>query len=69
MVLNNSSEPKAPFGLRWFVALTPLAGAIVFPILVPIVMTRVSIGAGVGVALALSSLWFVAMLKTSEMPH
>jgi hypothetical protein len=41
----------------------------IFPILVPIVMTRVGIGAGVGVALALSSLWFIAMLKTSEMPH
>ena len=69
MVLNNPSEAKAPSGLRWFVPLTPLAGAIVFPILVPIVMTRVGIGAGVGVALALSSLWFIAMLKTSEMPH
>ena len=69
MVLNNPSEAKSPSGLRWFVTLTPLAGAIVFPILVPIVMTRVGIGAGVGVALALSSLWFIAMLKTSEMPH
>ena len=69
MVLNNSSDPKAPSSLRWFVALTPLAGAMIFPILVPIVMTRVGIGAGVGVALALSSLWFIAMLKTSEMPH
>ena len=69
MVLNNPTDQKAPSGLRWFVALTPLAGAIVFPILVPIVMTRVGIGAGVGVALALSSLWFIAMLKTSEMPH
>ena len=69
MVLNNPSEQKPSSGLRWFVALTPVAGAIVFPILVPIVMTRVSIGAGVGVALALSSLWFIAMLKTSEMPH
>ncbi len=55
--------------LRWFVAITPLAGAMVFPILVPIVMNKVSIGAGVAVALVLSSLWFVAMLKTSEMPH
>ena len=69
MVLNNSSDRKAPSGLRWFVALTPLAGAMIFPILVPIVMTRVGIGAGVAVALALSSLWFIAMLKTSEMPH
>ena len=69
MVLNNSSDRKSPSGLRWFVALTPLTGAMIFPILVPIVMTRVGIGAGVGVALALSSLWFIAMLKTSEMPH
>ena len=69
MVLNNSSDRKSPSGLRWFIALTPLAGAMIFPILVPIVMTRVGIGAGVGVALALSSLWFIAMLKTSEMPH
>ena len=62
MVLNNSSDRKAPSGLRWFVALTPLAGAMIFPILVPTVMTRVGIGAGVGVALALSLLWFIAML-------
>ena len=66
MVLNNSS-PNAM--LRWFVAITPLAGAMVFPIAVPLVMARVSIGAGVAVALVLSSLWFIAMLKTSEMPH
>ena len=55
--------------LRWFVAITPLAGAMAFPILVPITMEKVSIGAGVGVALVLSTLWFVAMLRTSEMPH
>ena len=40
----------------------------VFPLVVPLVMARVGIGAGVGVALVLSGLWFVAMLKTSEMP-
>ena len=55
--------------LRWSVAITPLAGAIAFPILVPITMAKVSIGAGVGLALVLSTLWFVAMLRTSEMPH
>ena len=55
--------------LRWFVAITPLAGAMAFPILVPITMAKVSIGTGVGVALVLSTLWFVAMLRTSEMPH
>ena len=68
MVLN-PSDPKAPASLRWFVAIPPLAGAMVFPLGVPLVMARVGIGAGVGVALVLSGLWFVAMLKTSEKPH
>ena len=68
MVLNNS-ESKAPARLRWFVAITPLAGAMAFPLVVPVVMNRLGIGAGVITALLLSSLWFIAMLKTSEMPH
>jgi hypothetical protein len=55
--------------LRWFVAITPLAGAMAFPIVVPLTMARVGIGAGVAMALVLSSLWFVAMLRTAEMPH
>ncbi|CAK24584.1 MAG: hypothetical protein ACPG3W_06965 [Synechococcus sp.] len=55
--------------LRWFVAITPLAGAMIFPVAVPLTMAKVGIGAGVGVALVLSSLWFVTMLRTSEMPH
>ena len=68
MVLNTSdSNPSA--SLRWFVAITPLAGAMAFPLIVPLVMARAGIGAGVLVALVLSALWFVAMLKTSEMPH
>ena len=68
MVLNNS-ESKAPASLRWFVAITPLAGAMAFPLVVPVVMNRLGIGAGVITALLLSSLWFIAMLRTSEMPH
>ena len=68
MVLK-SSDSQAPVALRWFVAITPLAGAMAFPFVVPLVMSRFGIGAGVGAALALSSLWFIAMLKTSEMPH
>ena len=68
-VVLNPSDPKAPASLRWIVAITPLAGAMVFPLVVPLVMARVGIGAGVGVALVLSGVWFVAMLKTSEMPH
>ena len=66
MVLKSSEPSQA---LRWFVAITPLAGAMVFPIAVPLVMARVSIAAGVALALVLSSIWFIAMLKTSEMPH
>ena len=66
MVLKSSEPSQA---LRWFVAITPLAGAMIFPIAVPLVMARVSIAAGVALALVLSSLWFIAMLKTSEMPH
>jgi len=60
---------KSTTTLRWFVAITPLAGAVAFPILVPLTMARVGVGAGVGVALVLSSLWFITMLRTSEMPH
>ncbi len=55
--------------LRRVVAVTPVAGAVAFPVLVPLTMAKVGIGAGVCLALVLSSLWFVGMLKTSEMPH
>jgi hypothetical protein len=55
--------------LRWIVAITPLVGAMAFPLAVPLTIARVGIGAGVGVALVLSTLWFVAMLRTAEMPH
>jgi len=68
-VVLNSDDNKAPAALRWFVAITPLAGAMAFPLIVPLVMARVGIAAGVAVALVLSSFWFIAMLKTSEMPH
>ena len=60
---------KEHSSLRWFVAITPLAGAMAFPIVVPLTIARVGIGAGVGVALVLSTLWFLAMLRTAEMPH
>jgi len=55
-VVLNPSDSKAPAALRWFVAITPLAGAMAFPLVVPLVMARVGIGAGVGVALVLSGL-------------
>ena len=55
--------------MRRFVAITPLAGALAFPVLVPISIVRFGIPTGVGVALLVSTIWFVAMLRTSEMPH
>ena len=55
--------------LRRFVAITPLAGAIIFPLVVPLSMARVGVGAGVLIALMVCTIWFVAMLRTAEMPH
>ncbi len=55
--------------LRWFVAFTPIAGAVLLPLLVPITIAKFGLGPGVLTALILSSLWFIAMLRTSEMPH
>ena len=54
---------------RWVVALTPLAGAIILPLAIPITMSRFGISSGVIVTLILSTVWFIAMLRTSEMPH
>ena len=55
--------------LKRIVALTPMAGAVLVPLVVPLLMVRVGIGAGVLAAVVLSSLWFVAMLTTSELPE
>tara|TARA_Y100001968_G_scaffold263324_1_gene251873 strand:- start:404 stop:577 length:174 start_codon:yes stop_codon:yes gene_type:complete len=55
--------------LRWFVAVTPIAGAVLLPLVVPITISKFGLGPGVLTALILSSLWFIAMLRTSEMPH
>lgn len=55
--------------LKTIVAVTPLAGALLVPLLVPVLMVRVSIGAGVLAAVVLSCLWFAAMLRTSELPQ
>jgi hypothetical protein len=53
---------------RALVAFTPLAGAVSFPLAVPLVMKNLGIPAAVLTAMVLGSLWFVAMLRTSEMP-
>jgi len=63
-----TATPSDRSSLRTFVALTPVAGSILFPLVVPLLMVRVSIGAGVIAAVLIGSLWFVAMLRTSEMP-
>ena len=55
--------------MRFIVAFTPLVGALIFPLLVPTTIERLGLGPGVLTALVLSTLWFVAMLRTSEMPH
>tara|TARA_B100001029_G_C14990917_1_gene411985 strand:- start:634 stop:804 length:171 start_codon:yes stop_codon:yes gene_type:complete len=55
--------------LKKFVALTPMLGAITFPLIVPITISRFGINYGILIALFISSLWFIAMLRTSEMPH
>ena len=64
-----SQFPDALVSLRWVTTLTPLIGALIFPLLVPLVMIRLGIATGVATALVLTLLWFIAMLRTSEMPH
>ena len=52
-----------------FIAFTPLFGALTFPLVVPITISKFGINYGIISALFISSLWFIAMLRTSEMPH
>ncbi len=59
-------DDRAP--QRVLVAATPLLGSIAFPIAVPLLMVKVSLSAGMLASVVIGSLWFVAMLRTSEMP-
>ena len=52
-----------------FIAFTPLFGALTFPLVVPITISKFGINYGIISALCISSLWFIAMLRTAEMPH
>jgi len=52
-----------------FVAFTPIFGAITFPLVVPLTISKFGVNYGIIIALFISSLWFIAMLRTSEMPH
>ena len=49
---------------RAVVAFTPLAGAIAFPVAVPLVLRSAALLTAVG----LGTVWFVLMLRTAEMP-
>ena len=55
--------------LKKIVAFTPLLGALSFPLIVPITIAKFGVNYGILSALLISSLWFIAMLRTSEMPH
>ena len=55
--------------IKKIVAFTPLFGALTFPIIVPITISKYGVNYGSISALLISSLWFIAMLRTSEMPH
>ena len=52
-----------------FVAFTPILGAITFPLVVPLTISKFGVNYGILMALLISSIWFIAMLRTSEMPH
>jgi hypothetical protein len=54
--------------MRTVVGLTPMAGALLFPLAVPIVLQRLGIPAAVLTAVVLGTVWFVLMLRTAEMP-
>tara|TARA_Y100000589_G_scaffold99721_1_gene94269 strand:- start:458 stop:628 length:171 start_codon:yes stop_codon:yes gene_type:complete len=51
------------------IAFTPLMGALTFPLIVPLTIAKFGINHGIFIALFISSLWFIAMLRTAEMPH
>ena len=55
--------------LKKIVAFTPLFGALTFPLIVPITISKFGVNYGIFSALLISSIWFIAMLRTSEMPH
>ena len=63
MVLRNKFMQKK------IIAFTPLLGALTFPLIVPITISKFGINYGILSAIVISSLWFIAMLRTSEMPH
>ena len=60
---------KSKLMKKKIVAFTPLFGALTFPLIVPIPISKFGINYGILSLLFVSALWFIAMLRTSEMPH
>jgi len=54
--------------MRTFVALTPLAGALAFPLLLPLVLVKVGLAPAVLTSVVIGTTWMVTMLRTAEMP-
>ena len=64
-----TTAPASPSSLlKVVVAVTPLVGSLLVPVLVPVLMVRVNIAAGVLALVVIGTGWFAAMLRTSEMP-
>ncbi len=55
--------------MRKFVAATPLTGSIALPLIILLIIVQAGLGPGLLAAMLLTSLWFVLMLRTAEMPH
>ncbi len=53
---------------RIIVAFTPLAGALGFPIAVPLVIRSFGLPSALLLAVILATVWFAFMLRTAEMP-
>ena len=53
---------------RTVVALTPMAGALAFPLIVPVVLMRLGLPAAMLSAVLIGTAWFVVMLRSAEMP-
>jgi len=63
VVLNTTMGLK-----RTVVALTPMAGALAFPLIVPVVLVRLGLPAAMLSAVLIGTAWFVVMLRSAEMP-
>ncbi|MEX0589294.1 MAG: hypothetical protein WD136_08565 [Cyanobium sp.] len=69
MVLNKSENVSRSLSLkRSVVALTPMAGALAFPLIVPVVLMKLGLPAAMLSAVLIGTAWFVVMLRSAEMP-